>query len=123
MLNEGTDFNYIVKKHGLEVVKTNDENQWITLQSFPDQVRREIEKLKIGESSGIFPTTEGPIIIRLRDRQLGDIRSLEEVEMKIREVMFRPRFDEILDKTLDILRLNSKIEYNEKAIEMYFGSG
>jgi len=42
------------------------------------------------------------------------------VEMKIREVMFQRKFNEILDETLDILKSNSNIKYNDEVLENYF---
>jgi len=122
-LKEGADFDFIAKEYGSTGKVERLEIKRMSLMSFPDQVGAELDGLKIGESSRAFPISTGFIVFHVHDRHQGRLKEMNEVEMEIREVMFQRKFDELLDQTLVIIKANSTIEYNDPAIEKYFGEG
>ncbi|HUV29889.1 MAG TPA: peptidyl-prolyl cis-trans isomerase [Acidobacteriota bacterium] len=120
-LQEKADFDFVARKYGVSVDRAEGERQWISLLSLGTPVRQELEQLQVGQTSRAFRTAEGWMIFRVRDMRQGRVKSMPEVEMSIREVMFQRKFDELLDNTLGILKTNSVIEYNQEAIDAYFG--
>jgi len=119
-LNEGTNFDFLGKQYNEDYGSDESQNEWATLESFPDKYREEIALLKVGQSTRAFPTTEGFIIFNVKASRLGDVLPLDDVEMKIREVMFQRKFNKNLDETMDILKSNSDINYNDEVLENYF---
>ena len=61
------------------------------------------------------------MILRLKARREGQPAPLDEVEPRIREVMFQRKFNAELDSVLGMLKQHSDIQYDEKAIQAYFG--
>lgn len=121
-LAEGADFYFIGKQSGARVSTPAEASEWLTLATFPEQIQREIDTLAVGQVTAPHQTTDGWLILRLKARREGAPRPMADVEMNIREVMFQKKFAEILDKTLQILKDNSDIEYNDKAIDKYFSA-
>jgi len=121
-LRSGADFAYLAKKYDTDPDSVDKKSLQIKLSAFPEPIRGEMAKLKTGDSSPAFQVEEGWVVFYVKDVQPGRVRTLDEVEMEIREVMFQREFDEILDNTLDLLKSNSIIEYNDDAIEAYFES-
>lgn len=122
-LNEGADYDFIAREYGRTAGVVEEKTQWISLEAFPDQVKSELELLKIGESSRVFPTSESWMIFHVSGRRPGQVKEMSEVDMKIREIMFQRKFDELLDRALTLIKAGSEIEYNEPAIGKYFGEG
>ena len=119
-LNDGSNFDFLARQYNKDYDCDETLKEWITLESFPDKYSNEIAQLKVGQSTRAFPTAEGFIIFNVKATRPGDVLPLDEVEMKIREVMFQRKFNEILDETLDILKSNSNIKYNDEVLENYF---
>jgi parvulin-like peptidyl-prolyl isomerase len=76
--------------------------------------------LKPGQHSRPYQTQDGWVIFRVRARRPGEIQSLTDVDIDIRKIMFQKKFNELLDETIGILKENSDIQYNRKALETYF---
>jgi len=121
-LADGADFYFVGRRYGARLSTPSEATEWLSLASFSDSIRNEIGALRTGQSTAPHRTTEGWLILRLKAQKEGEPRPMEEVEMRIREVMFQRHFSELLDETLDILKENSIIEYNEQAIERYFSA-
>ncbi|MFH1891758.1 MAG: peptidyl-prolyl cis-trans isomerase [Candidatus Zixiibacteriota bacterium] len=121
-LRSGADFAYLAKQYDTDPDSVDRKSLQIKLSAFPEPIRGEMAKLKTGDSSPAFQVEEGWVVFYVKEIQPGRVRTLDEVEMEIREVMFQREFDEILDNTLDLLKANSVIEYNDDAIEAYFKS-
>jgi len=121
-LAEGADFYYIGRQMGAQVSTSAEASEWLTLGTFPESIQQEIDTLIVGQVTAPHQTTEGWLILRLKAQREGAPKPMEDVEMSIRQIMFQKKFAEILDKTLQILKDNSDIEYNEKAIDKYFST-
>ena len=119
-LIDGADFAFVGRQFGAEFAGEDEKNQWIPLTSFPASIAGKIAASTAGGSVGPYRTADGWIIFRLRNRKPGRLKEMAEVDMKIREVMFQRKFDELLDETLHILKENAVIEYNQKALDGYF---
>ncbi len=121
-LADGADFYFIGRQFGAKVSTAAEAAEWLPLGTFPESIQREIDTLAMGQVAAPHRTTDGWLILRVKALRKGAPKPMEEVEMNIREVMFQKKFSEILDKTLQILKDNSDIKYNDKAIDKYFSS-
>ncbi|MEW5922502.1 MAG: peptidyl-prolyl cis-trans isomerase [Candidatus Zixiibacteriota bacterium] len=122
-LGEGADFDFIAREYEPDSGVSKEKAQWMSLMVFPDQIRSEMQQLGVGHSSRAYPTGSGWMIFHINGKRPGRVKEMDEVEMKIREVMFQKKFNELLDKALTLIKAGSTIEYNDPAIEKYFGEG
>ncbi len=122
-LQDGADFNYLGRQYDARMPKTGELADFVEVTTLPQSVQNEVNELDIGESTRPHATAHGWLILRLMGRKEGIPLPLKEVEARIRGIMYQTKFGEELDSVLAILKANSTIEYNEEAIEEYFGSG
>lgn len=119
-LTEGADYNYVAEQYNTQ--KSGAAAEWAPLQSFPEEIKNDLEKLNSGQVTRPYNTSEGWIIFHVADRRPGQPRPMADVEMKIREVMFQRKFNEEMDQVLAVLKKGSVIVRNEAEIDRYFGS-
>ncbi|MDD4052769.1 MAG: peptidyl-prolyl cis-trans isomerase [candidate division Zixibacteria bacterium] len=120
-LTEGANFYYLARQYNAQKDK-EAAPEWAPLQSFPEEIKNDLERLEIGRSTRPYNTSDGWIIFHVADRRPGPVRPMANVEMKIREVMFQRKFNEEMDRVLAILKKGSLIVPNEAEIDRYFGS-
>jgi parvulin-like peptidyl-prolyl isomerase len=120
-LADGADYAYIAGQYTANI-GDGAAQEWAPVASFPDDIKNDLDTLTIGRSTRPYNTSDGWLILHVADRRQGKVRPLAEVEMKIREVMFRRKFAEGLDRVLAVLKKNATIVRNEAEIERYFGS-
>ena len=118
-LDEGASFAYLTNKFDSDGHKSK-EDEWITLSSIPPNIREDLRVLSVGQSSGPLETTEGWIILHLKNQKEGRIKSMQDVDMDLRKIMFQKRFNELLEETLALQTEHSSITYFDDAIEQYF---
>ncbi len=123
LLREGADFDYVAGRFRKDVKELAERVQWVSLAAFPPSIRADLEQLKVGGSSQAYPTEDGWVIFKILDRRQGELKKMDEVEMKIREAMFQTKFTKLLDAALERLRANSTIVLFDEAIENYLGAG
>ena len=121
-LKEGADFNYVSKELGIEDGIAHDENAWMKSNQYPEQIASQLDSLAVGEYTNPLQVTTGWVIFKVRDRRPGALKTIESVDLQIREIMFQREFKRILDEVLGILKENSEIEYFDKNINAYFGT-
>jgi parvulin-like peptidyl-prolyl isomerase len=121
-LKSGADFSYLARKYDTDPNNAGNKTLDVKLSTFPEPIRSDMAKLKPGDASPAFQVEGGWVIFLVKDIEPGRVKTQDEVEMEIRDVMFQKKFDEQLDKTLDLLKANSDIEYNNDTIEAYFKS-
>jgi parvulin-like peptidyl-prolyl isomerase len=121
LLEDGADFDFIANKYIESQLNLIDKGQWVSLGSFPQQIQTDLANLAIGKTSKAYPTTEGWLVFKVKDRRPGKIKTRADVETQIREIMFEKKFDEQMDKMLATLKANSKIVFFNEAIDRYLG--
>jgi EpsD family peptidyl-prolyl cis-trans isomerase len=121
LLEDGADFDFIANKYVEDPLNLIDKDQWVSLGSFPQQIQTDLANLSIGKTSKAYPTTDGWLVFKLKDRRPGKIKARSDAEMQIREIMFEKKFDEQMDKVLTTLKANSKIIFFNEAIDRYLG--
>lgn len=122
LLQDGADFSYVADKYRTGAKELTEKNVNASMEAFPKSIQADLAKLSPGQSSKAYPTAEGWIIFKLLDRKQGRLKTLEEVDMNIREVMFQQKFSSTLDETLAQLKANSQIVMFDEAIEKYLGA-
>ncbi len=120
-LKDGAQWSFIYKSYKASSEKTTDEDKWMTLINFPEKIQKELIDLQVGQTSAPLQSNEGYVIFKIKDRRAGGIKPIEEVDMKIREIMFQKIFNELLDEHLTKLKDNSEIVHIENNINLYFG--
>ncbi len=123
-LNKGTDFKYLasqIPKGSTTQTLVNSSEEWVTMETLPANVQRQMKDLPVGGHSGAYGTTEGWVIFNVEDRRKGRIKTMEEVDMQIRQVMFQRKFKAGLDAVLATLKKNSNVVYFQENIRNYFG--
>ena len=122
LLEDGADFDFVVNKYIEDKLNLIEKDQWVSSGSFPQQIQNDLANLTIGKTSKAYPTTEGWLVFKVKDRRPGKIKTQSDVEPQIRQVMFQKKFDEQMDKVLATLKANSEIVFFNEAIDRYFGS-
>jgi peptidyl-prolyl cis-trans isomerase C len=121
-LQDGADFRYISRQFDVTVAPPEESAKWLAASTFPQAIQHDLEILRNGECLSPRLTDEGWLILRLKGRRRGEVLPLEQVETKIRAAIFQRKFNEELDSVISILKENSDIHFDEKAIEQYFGN-
>jgi parvulin-like peptidyl-prolyl isomerase len=119
----GTDFGYVRRQHASSDDASAGDLRWTAIDVFADAIREEVARMRVGETSRALPIATGWLIFKLDGRRPGALRSLDDVEMQIREVMFQRKFNEELDRYLDLLKKGSEIVLMQGKIDSYFGRG
>jgi parvulin-like peptidyl-prolyl isomerase len=119
-LNEGADFEFLAREFNAETAKGEEKTAWVSLATFPESIAGEISELKTGGFSRPFATADGWVIFQVLGKQPGRLKSLDEVEMDIRGVMFQKKFNQLLDETFALLKANSDIQIDQPAVDKYF---
>jgi parvulin-like peptidyl-prolyl isomerase len=119
----GADFGYLKRRHASSGDASAGDSRWTAVEVFADAIREEIARMRVGETSRALPIATGWLIFKLDGRRPGEVKSLDEVEMQIRQVMFQRKFNEELDRYLDLLREGSEIVLMQAKIDRYFGRG
>ena len=122
-LKDGAQWSYIFEQYNAKSEDSYETSNWMYVDNFLPEVVEELTNLKIGQTSSSFKGTEGFIIFKIKDRKKGGYKSIEDVDMEIREVMFQKKFNELLDEHLEKLKKNSQIVYFDKDIKKYFSNG
>lgn len=120
-LKEGAQWSYIFNEYNCVKDVPDDQTKWVSLENYPPEVKKELESLHVGQTSSSFQTAEGFVIFQIKDRKQGGYKSIDEVDMQIRKVMFQKKFNELMDAHLNSLKNKSKIVYFDKEISKYFG--
>lgn len=121
-LEGGADFGFVEKLFGAPEEAKLATGEWASLDIFPDVVAEKLTPLGQGEYCGPFQIEGGWYFLSVKDRRPGRLKTLAEVDPRIREVMFQLKFNDLLENHLQILKDNSQIIYFEDKIEELLGS-
>jgi len=122
-LKDGADFRFVARQFSTEEIDIDEEKEWVSLGIFPDSLQTALALLAVGQTSQAFQAGRNWIVFKVKGRRPGRVKTMQEVDMRIREIMFQRKFEETLDKHLQTLKDNSIIEDNTAEIEKYFGKG
>jgi parvulin-like peptidyl-prolyl isomerase len=121
-LNDGADFGYLRTQYARPGHDAIETEKWVSPEIFSGEMRDEILRLQVGQSSGAFEVAGGWLVFKLKNRRPGEVKTEAEVDPQLREIFFQKKFNELLDEHLALLKERSDIVLHEAAIDEYFGS-
>jgi peptidyl-prolyl cis-trans isomerase C len=121
-LQGGADFGFIQNLYSTPDTKRQFSAEWLSIDIFPVTIRTELASLKRGGHCGPFQIDDGWLFVSIRDMRPGRLKTLAEVDMNIRQVMFQLKFNELVETHLQLLKDNSQIIYFEDKIEDLLGN-
>ena len=121
LLQDGADFDYVADKFRKGAKELSEKNVNVSMAAFPKSIQEDLAALTPGQSSKAYATSDGWVIFKLLDRKPGRTKSMEEVDMNIREAIFQRKFSTMLDETLARLKANSRIVKFNETIDQFLG--
>jgi parvulin-like peptidyl-prolyl isomerase len=118
-LGDGADFQYVKKLFAGPHASASSDVKWASIELFSDDIRSELERLSIGESSKAIELPSGWMVFRLENKRKGTAKTLEEADPTIRQVMYKEKFQALVKRHLALLKERSDIVYDEDAIANY----
>lgn len=119
-LADGADFSFIRKQYKPGDSAPLGDSRFVPVSMFSDDIIEALDSLEVGQSSPALTIKTGWLIFQLKGRRPGQPLPLDDVEMKIRQVLFQEKFNAQLDERLDLLRERSQIVRWSDRIETYF---
>jgi hypothetical protein len=108
-LRDGADFGRIFQEynHGQEI--STGESKFIKMTELSSNIKEALKTMEPGQSSLPIEMGAGYMVFRLDAMKKGTVPPIEMVEIDIRRAIYQKKFNDILDKNLDLLRTNSEI--------------
>lgn len=117
----GADFDFLKRQYEGTGSDQVSQAEWASVAIFSQEIQEELAQLKIGGTSQAIQTRTDWMLFKVIDRRVGELKDLADVEMRIRQVMFQRKFNQLLDEHLALLKEHSEIVLNQEAIDTYFG--
>jgi len=116
-LKKGEDFAKIAKKSSIDTAsaKNGGDLGFISKGQMVPEFESAAVKLKKGEISELVHTQFGYHIIKLTDKNLGQVIGFDNVKNIISQHLIAEKQKEVFDSYLDGLRKNYKVEMNKEA--------
>lgn len=90
------------------------ETGWVTIDSFPSDMAKEIKKIRAGAFGGPIKGREGYYLIKVKERREKKVLPFDEVKMNIRHILTQQKKEEKFQAWLREVRNKAKIEIFEK---------
>ena len=117
-LIDGAQFNYILEKYKAREIEKGDE--YANINTYPKDMQLILNELNAGDYTKPYNTGSGFVILHILEKKPGDYKTIEEMDLQIRQVMFQKKFNELMDQHLNLLKEKSQITYLDENIESYF---
>ncbi|KAA3632784.1 MAG: hypothetical protein DWP97_10420 [Calditrichaeota bacterium] len=117
-LLDGAQYNYILEKYSAKEIEKGE--QFTDIQGYPKDVIEILNELNTGDYTKPYNTGNGFVILHILEKKPGDYKTIEEMDLQIREYMFQKKFNELLNNHLSLLKEKSDIAYFDDNIESYF---
>ena len=117
----GADFEFLKRQYEGTASDQVSQEEWASVAIFSQEIQEELAGLKIGGTSQAIQTRTDWMLFKVVDRRVGELKDLADVEMRIRQVMFQRKFNQLMDEHLALLKEHSEIVLNQEAIDTYFG--
>jgi hypothetical protein len=122
-LADGADFDFVRERYHDVDLTGGAKEDWISVAFLSEAIQEQLAGMQVGDTSRAILIPSGWMVFKLEARQAGRVKTLEEVEMQIRQVMFQRKFNEQMDRDLALLKERSEIVRYQDRIDRYFGSG
>ncbi len=114
-LDSGANFEETAKKYPAgHTPPMGGETGWITLNTFPSDMAKEIRKIKTGAFGGPIKGREGYYFIKVQEKKEGKVPSFKEAKDGIKHVLMQRKKMERFNAWLQNEKKNAKIEMLQK---------
>ena len=115
-LKQGAGFEFLGARVS-ERWMPRQRNVWVNADSFSPAIRKELNRLKPGETSNVIADGKQYKIIKLKGKRGGKPLKFFRVVDTLRKIVGQNNFDKVLSKYLAKLRKRSKIKINKKVLK------
>jgi foldase protein PrsA len=109
-LEHGANFEEVASKYPAGHAERGGESGWVTLNTFPSDMVREIRKIKTGHFEGPIKGREGYYIIKVQDRREKSVKPFDEVKDNIKHTLLLVKKEDKYQNWLQDAKKNAKIE-------------
>lgn len=114
-IERGSNFEEIAVKYPAgHTGHGESQTGWVTLDTFPAAMAKEIGKIKAGEFGGPIKGREGYYLIKVQEKMEKKVQPLSEVEQNIRHVLMQEKEKEKFNAWLQVAKGKAKIEILKK---------
>jgi foldase protein PrsA len=114
-IEKGVTFEDMAKKYPAgHTGPGSGETGWVTIDTFPQDMVKEIRKIKTGAFGGPIKGREGYYLIKVQERKEKRVQPFDEVKEKIRHILMQQRKEERFQRWLQEQKGKAKIEIIEK---------
>lgn len=120
LLKDGADFDYVDSRLGKKNQYESKTKEWTSLASLPKGLAGELSGLPVGgTTNNSYRLIDGIGVFKLVARNEGRIKSIEEVDTPIREILFQREFETRMKEILITLKETSTIDIYEDRVSKY----
>lgn len=119
-LADGADFGFIWQEYQPAEIGPPGESKFVKESLLSAEIRDELAHMEEGDASQVLDMPMGYMIFVLDARRPGQVPSVEEMNMGIRQALFTQEFNRLLDEHLSLLKERSEIRRWPDRIEKYF---
>lgn len=109
-IEKGESFEKIADKYPAGHAEKGGNMGWITLDTFPQDMAKEIRKIKAGSLGGPIKGREGWYIVKVHEKQDETIKPFNDVKEDIRQILTQHKKREQFHIWLQDAKKNAKIE-------------
>ncbi len=114
-IEKGASFEEMAKKYPAGHTGPGaGETGWVTMDTFPSEMAKEIKKIKTGSVGGPIKGREGYYLIKVQEKKGGKTQSFDEVKENIRHILMQQKKVEKFQIWLQDTKNKAKIEILEK---------
>lgn len=116
-LKQGADFEFLAALVSEESASRRRDYVWVQANYFSPSVKKELDRLKVGEISDVIVDGSQYKIIKLKGKKESEPIEFSKIIEKLRKIVVRKKFDKLLSDYVAKLRERSEIEIYNEAIE------
>jgi len=115
-LKEGANFEYLAT-HVSERWTPKASRIWVNANRFPPGIRKELNRLEVGQISDIIADGRQYKIIKLKGKRGGEPEEFSRVAGRLKKIVGQQKFNTVLSDYLAKLRKRSNIKIDKKAVK------
>lgn len=115
-LKEGANFEYLAARVS-ERWTPKTSRVWVNINRFPPDIRKELNRLEVGQISAVLADGRQYKIIKLKGKRGGEPEEFSRVAGRLKKIVGQQKFNTVLSNYLAKLRKRSNIKINKKALK------
>ncbi|NVL90220.1 MAG: SurA N-terminal domain-containing protein [Desulfobacterales bacterium] len=115
-LKEGANFEYLAARVSERWIPRGS-HVWVNSNRFAPDIRKELNRLKVGQISNVIPDNRQYKIIKLKGKRGGEPEEFSRVAGKLKKIVEQQKFNTMLSGYLAKLRKSSRIDIDKKTLK------